>query len=95
MKRKDYVECLLSPFASACAGNSPNRGAALVADLDLPAPGAFCCRATGHSLAAQRLEELDLRDCGLSDSGVRELADGLPQLQSLNLEHCTKARRLP
>ncbi len=35
-----------------------------------------------------------MRDCGLSDSGVRELADGLPELRSLNLEHCTKARRL-
>ena len=33
-----------------------------------------------------------MRDCGLSDSGVRELADGLPVLRSLNLEHCTKAR---
>ena len=34
---------------------------------------------------------LDLRDCGLSDRGVRDVADGLPDLRSLNLEHCTKA----
>ena len=31
-----------------------------------------------------------MRDCGLTDSGVRELADGLPELRSLNLECCTK-----
>ena len=48
-----------------------------------------------HSLAPQKLEELDMRDCALSDSGVRELADGLPVLRLLNLEHCTKARCLP
>ena len=34
-----------------------------------------------------------MRDCALSDCGVRALADGLPVLQSLNLEHCSKARR--
>ena len=35
-----------------------------------------------------------MRDCGLTDRGVRDLADGLPKLRSLNLEHCSKVRPL-